>query len=193
MLGTANRPPTSESGRGFLPRRDHRTAPRFHAALHAPCRRGSASASPSTPSAHMLRVARGPVPHTVAGALQHRPEQSWPSHWLRCWQVHGRATSEKMASQDSHERPVPPPPPHSRSVAHTSHAPVPHICMKVWHRRAGRTVRPRGREATRWTWIRRSRRARTPTRPCDAPPRPRRPLRCSAHSGAEPTLVLCRA
>ena len=192
MLGTANRPRTRESGRGLC----RGVISGRHRGSMLPSTSRAAEAAPppasSARSAHTLRVARGPVPHTVAGALQHRPEQSWPSHWLRCWQVHGRATSEKMASQDSHERPVPPPP-HSRSVAHTSHAPVPHICMKVWHRRAGRTVRPRGREATRWTWIRRSRRARTPTRPCDAPPRPRRPLRCSAHSGAEPTLVLCRA
>ena len=34
------------------------------------------------------------------------------------------------------------------------------------------------------------RRAHTPIRPCDAPPRPRRSLGCSAHSGAEPLHVL---
>ena len=120
MLGTANRPRTRESGRGLC----RGVISGRHRGSMLPSTSRAAEAAPppasSARSAHTLRVARGPVPHTVAGALQHRPEQSWPSHWLRCWQVHGRATSEKMASQDSHERPVPPPPALAQRGPHLS-------------------------------------------------------------------------
>ena len=67
-----------------------------------PCRpstsRAAAAAPPPTPAhalQHTLGVARGAVPHSVAGSLAHTPEQPWPSHWLLCSQVHERATSEK--------------------------------------------------------------------------------------------------
>ena len=59
----------------------------------------AAEAAPPPAPAHPLRTRSSPVPHTVAGALHHRPEQPWPSHWLRCSQVHGRAERSRSGGE----------------------------------------------------------------------------------------------
>ena len=105
-----------------------------------PCRpstsRAAAAAHPPA-STHALQrtlgLAHGAVPHSVAGPLAHvwRTHRSNPGPHTGCRaRRSASAAPSRMASQDSHERPVPqspPRPPPSQHVAHTAHAPAPHI------------------------------------------------------------------
>ena len=125
-------PKARASGRLFLP-------------CAGPVKRGqcrpstsrAAAAAPPPASAHALQrtlgLAHGAVPHSVAGPLAHvwRTHRSNPGPHTGCRaRRSASAAPSRMASQDSHERPVPqspPRPPPSQHVAHTAHAPAPHI------------------------------------------------------------------
>ena len=155
--------------------------------LHVPCRRRGASASPSARSAAHARVGTRRCPSQCSGTIGAHTGTTLGLTLVAVLAGVRARHQREMASQDSRERPVPAPhaPPPSQHVAHTAHTPAPHIAdLRFGHRRVGRTVRPRGRRATRWKWIWRRRCGRTPT-PLRGPlPRPRRSLACSAHSGA---------
>jgi hypothetical protein len=99
-----------------LPRCDHRTAPSSVPPSTSRVARAAPPPAPAHALQHTLGVARGAVPHAVAGPLAHTPEQPAPHSGCRVRRC-ARTPPPRMASQDLHDRPVPHAPRlHLRSV-----------------------------------------------------------------------------
>jgi hypothetical protein len=126
-----------------LPRCDHRTAPSSVPPSTSRVARAAPPPAPAHALQHTLGVARGAVPHAVAGPLAHTPEQPAPHSGCRVRRC-ARAPPPRMASHDSHERPVPHAPhlPPSQRGPHLSCPCAAHLIWSPSRRQGGAVEEP---------------------------------------------------